>query len=591
MELTWQGWITLGVLGLMLVALARELAGPDLILMAGLLVLATLGVLSPEEAFSGFANPVLATVGALFILSAALRETGAMAVAASRLFGRARALRPAFARLSPVLAFFSAFLNNTTIVAVITPVALEWAHRHRLSPSRLLIPVSYSAILGGITTLIGTSTTLTIAALMLGSGMDPLAFFELSPVGVPIALAGLAYVWIFAPRWLPDRKNPTERLGEERREYTATMVVEPNCPLVDSTVEEGGLRHLPGLFLVEIDRNGRVITPVAPDQTIRAGDRLVFAGVVATIVDLQRIRGLVPVSDVDQTVAAAAGRRLIEAVISHSSPLVNHSIRDANFRTVYDAAVVAVHRSGERVGGKIGGIVLRPGDTLLLQTSPGFFRAHRNSPDFYLVSEIGTGDPPRYDRLWVALAVLSALVGTVASGLLPISIAAFLAAGLLVATRCISASAARRSVQWSILVVIGAGLGIALAMKKTGAAQAVAHLLVGAAGPLGPIATLLVVYLVTLTLAEFLNHNAAAAIMFPIAVAASNELGLDPRGFVITVAVAASCAFAVPTGYQTHLIVYGPGGYRFTDFARLGLPLDLICAAVALGLIPRLWPL
>ncbi len=597
----WQGWLTLAVVLLTLGAMLREVAGPDVIMMGGLVALAvvpvpapggglTFGVLTPGETFSGFANQALAAVGALFIVSAALRETGALELTIVRVFGRARHERGGLARICPPVAALSAFLNNAPIVAMMTPVVIDWARRRGLSPSRLLIPLSYSSILGSVTTVIGTSTTLTVAALVIETQMPEIGFFELAPVGLPIALAGLLYLQYVAPRLLPDRKDPTEQLGEHRREYTASMIVREDCPLVDQSIEEAGLRQLPGLFLVEIDRRGRVLTPVSPDEQICAGDRLVFAGVVSTIVELQRIRGLVPATDEEEPAPNHPGHRLIEAVVSLSSPLVNQSIRDANFRTVYDAAVIAVHRNGERVAGKIGEIVLRAGDTLLVQGAPGFVRTHRNSPDFYLTSEIAETTAPRYDRAWLAIGVLVAMVLTASLGLFPISIAAFLAAGVLIGTRCISGRAARASVVWSILVVIGAGLGMAAALVKTGAADAVASVIVAAAGNLGPLAALAVVYAAGLVLAEVLHHNAAVAIMFPIAVATANQVGADPRPFIMAVAVAGCCAFATPVTYQTHLIVYGPGGYRFTDFAKVGLPLDLVCATIAIAVIPFVWP-
>jgi di/tricarboxylate transporter len=488
------------------------------------------------------------------------------------------------------IAAVSAFLNNTTIVAMMTPVVIDWAHRNRMSPGRFLIPLSYATILGGVTTIIGTSTNLTVAGMMIQSGMAPMGFFELAPIGIPVCVAGLAYLLFAAPRLLPARKEPTENLGEARREFTVAMIVEVRSPLANRSVEDAGLRHLPGLFLVEIDRGGRVLTPVASDEVILESDRLVFAGVVDTIVDLSRIRGLVPATADESPAPADPGRRLIEAVISHSSPLVGRSIRDASFRTVYDAAVIAVHRNGERVAGKIGDIVLRPGDTLLLQTAAGFLRVHRNSPDFYLVSELPGTENPRYDRAWVALGVLGALVAIVTLGWLPISVAAFLAAGALVATRCITAAQARRSIEWSILIVIAAALGVGTAMEKTGVAAATATQLTAIVGDVGPLGALALIYFVTVLLTEAISNNAAAALMFPIGVATAAGLGVDPRGFVMAVTVAASCGFATPIGYQTHLIVYGPGGYRFSDFVRIGLPLDLLCGVVALAVIPYFFP-
>ncbi|MGH0029076.1 MAG: SLC13 family permease [Myxococcota bacterium] len=587
----WEGWFTLAVVVLTLVAMVREVAGPDLVMMAGLFTLAAAGILAPKEVFSGFANPALAAVGVLFVVSAGLRETGALDETVGRLFGRSKSEAGGLARICPPVAVMSAFLNNAPIVAMMTPMVIDWARRRGVSPSKLLIPLSYASILGSTTTVIGTSTILTVAGLVIDAGFPEIGFFELAWVGLPIAVVGLAYLQFAAPLLLPDRQAPTERLGAQRREYTASMRVETDCPLVGQSVEDAGLRQLPGLFLVEIDRGDTMVTPVGPDEVIRAGDELVFAGVVSTIVELQRIRGLVPVSDGETSVGKDPERGLVEAVVSASSPLIDQSIRDANFRTVYDAAVIAVHRNAERVPGKIGEIVLEAGDTLLLQGAPGFLRAHRNSPDFYLVSEIEGTESPRHDKAWIALLILLVMVTTAAIGLYPISIAAFLAAGLLILTRCINGRIARRSVDWSILVVIGAGFGIAGAMTQTGAAAFVAGSISATAGELGPMVALAVVYVVTLLLAELLHHAAAVAIVFPIAVATAAQVGADPRPFIVTVAIAGCCAFASPVTYQTHLIVYGPGGYRFTDFVRVGLPLDLLSAAVALLLIPAVWPL
>ncbi len=587
----WQGALTLAVVVVALVAMVREWASPELVMMGALFTLAATGVLTPEETFRGFSNRALMAVGALFIVSAALRDTGALEATLGRFFGPARSERSGLVRICPPVAVLSAFLNNAPIVAMMTPQIMDWARRRGFSPSRFLAPLSYASILGSITTVIGTSTVMTVAGLVDDEGMRPIGFFELWKVGVPIAGFGLLYLVYVAPLRLPDRKEPTEDLGERRREYTGAMMVDASCPLVGQSVEEAGLRHLPGLFLVEIDRDGRSLTPVSPDEQIAAGDRLVFAGVVSTLVDLQRIPGLLPTQEDEEPLASLPEHRLIEAVVSISSPLVGRSIRDANFRTVYDAAVIAVHRNGERVPGKIGEIVLEAGDTLLMQGAPGFLRAHRHSPDFYLVSEIAGTETPRYDRAWVALAILAGMVLCASTGVYEISIAAFLAVGLLIVTRCIGGRRAIRSVEWSILIVMGAGFGVAAAMDKTGAAAVVAQGITGVAGPLGPIAVLAAVYLLTLVLAEMLHHNAAVAIMFPIAVAAAAGAGADARPFVMAVAVGGCCAFASPVAYQTHLIVYGPGGYRFTDFVRVGLPLDFACAVIALWMIPMAWPL
>jgi di/tricarboxylate transporter len=588
--LDWQGWLTLGVMALILGAMVRGIAAPDLIMMAGLFLLGMTGVLTPQETFSGFANPAMATVAALFILSAAMRETGALEITLGRLFGSSKHEHAGMIRTLPVLAGLSAFLNNAPIVAMMTPLMIDWGRRNGISPSRLLIPLSYSTILGSIITVIGTSVTLTVAGLVIQSGMQPLGLFELAPVGIPICIAGLLYLILIAPNMLPTRIDPAADVGEHRREYTVAMIVEEGCALIGQNIEQAGLRNLPGLFLFEIQREEQVITPVGPDRVIAQGDRLVFAGVVSTIVDLQRIRGLVPAGDEDEPARGSPRHRLFEAVLSRSSPLVGRTIKDASFRTTYGGAVIAVHRNGERVPGKLGTIVLRAGDTLVFQAAQRFAESYGNSSDFYLVSEVPESHAPRHDRAWFAVLAFVTVVVLAAVNVLPISIGSWVAAGTLIATRCLSAQLARQSVHLNVLVVIAAGLGIAHAIEKTGAAAAIAHVIVSWSQALGPVAVLAAIYLVKMLLSELLHLAASAEMLFPVGVAAAGQAGADPRAFIIAVALGAACAFASPVTYQTHLLVYGPGGYRFTDFVRVGLPLNLICAVISITLIPWIWP-
>jgi di/tricarboxylate transporter len=589
----WQIAFTLGMVGLALAAMIRELAAPDLVLMAALICFGATGILSPSQTFAGFANPVVAAVAALFIISAALRETGALDMTLGRVLGRSDSVRLSMLKMTLPVAGLSAFLNNAPIVAMMTPTVTDWARRSRVAASQFLIPLSYASILGSVTTIIGTSTILTVTGMVLDAGLEPWGFFEPAPVGILVASAGLLYLIFVAPGRLPVRLEAAEELDDRSREYTSAMRVTADSPLDGMTVEEANLRNLPGLFLVEIDRGTRLITPVSPDQSLQKGDILVFAGVLSTIIDLQRIRGLEPAApeDLIQSLPGGRNRPMVEAVVSASSPLIGQSVKQSNFRAVYDAVVIAVHRNAERVAGKIGDIVLRPGDTLLMQCAPEFMRLHRNSRDFYLASELPGAHTPAFDRARIALGILVVMVLVVALGNIHISIAAFVTVAALIGTRCISATKARQSVDWSVLITIGAGLGIANAMTQSGAASFVAHGLVTAVGSLGPQASLIVIYLLCLLMAETLHHNAAVAIMFPIALAASAQLGVDSRPFVMTVAIASACAFASPVSYQTHLIVYGAGGYRFRDFLRVGIPLDLICAAVALTAIPRFWPL
>jgi di/tricarboxylate transporter len=584
-------WVTLAITAVLLAGLARDLA-PDVLFLAAAVMLAAVGVITPNQAFAGFSNEGMLTVAALFIVAAGLRETGVMDYVGDHLLGRVATERGALLRLTAILIPHGIFLNNTPVVALLLPVVIDWCRKRRVSPSRLLIPLSFLTILGGTCTLIGTSTNLVVQGLLLKTERTPLSFFELGYAGLPVAIVGAAYM-LTVGRWLlPDRKELIEQLGETRREYLVEMLVQPNSRLVGQSVTAAGLRQLPGLFLIEIDRDGQVIGPVSPDETVEANDRLVFTGVVSTIVDLEKIPGLIPAADATYEVSPKTvhGRLLCEAVISPTSPLVGRDIRNADFRALYNAAVVAVHRNGARVSNKIGDIVLRPGDTLLLQTGPHFARAYRNSPDFYLVSDVEDSRPLRRDRAWAASVIFIALIVAMCSGKVDVMIACFMAAGAMMVSRCLTAGDARRAMQWPVLVAIAASFALGTALERSGVAAALAGLLANSTKTLGPTAALAAIYFGTMVLNELISNNAAAVLVFPIAVQTANLLHVNDRPFVIALALAASNAFASPIGYQTHMMVYGPGGYRFLDFVRVGVPLNLIVWVVAVLVIPMCWP-
>jgi di/tricarboxylate transporter len=587
---TLDAWITIAVIGAMIVGLVQERLTPDVLVLGALALLLVLGVLDPDEALPGFASPTVITVAALFVLAAAMRKTGALEMLSARVFGDVRGLRAALLRLTAITSLASAFLNNTPIVAMLLPGVLSWARRMRLSPSKLLIPLSYAAIAGGVCTLIGTSTNLVVHGLLQERGLPGFGMFELTFVGLPCVIVVIAALTLFAPRLLPDRLGTHAMPGGPPREYLVEMDLRGPSPLIGASIEEAGLRHLPGLFLVRIERSTGVLSPVGPQERLYEGDRLTFAGAVETIVDLQRFRGLVPVAT--ERPPEADDRWLLhEAVVSPGSPLVGENIRDANFRGRYNAAIVAVHRHGERVLSKIGDIVLRPGDTLLIEAAPGFARSFRDSSDFHLVSEVEESAPPRHHRSSVALLALCGVVGMAALGWAPVVTLALGGSLFVVAAGCLSPGDARRSIDASVLIVIGASFGLARALDKSGAAGAIATWVVAVSASLGPVGVLVAVYALTMVLTETISNNAAAALVFPVAMLAATEVGADPRPFAVAVAVAASLSLATPLGYQTNLMVYGPGGYRFTDFLRIGVPLQLLLAPISLALITFFWPL
>ncbi len=588
-SLGWQAWITLGTILGVLGLLAFTRYNPDMILLAALTFLLLTGVMTPKEAFMGFSNEGVITVGVLYVIAAGLRETGAVGMLVQRLLGHPRSVIEAQARVMLPVTFASAWMNNTPLVAMLLPVVREWAKKYQFPASQLLIPLSYAAILGGICTLIGTSTNLIVNGLMVSAGLKPLGFFDITWVGLPCALAGIFYLLLFG-RWLLPNRQPVTAQFENPREYTAEMLVEPNGPLVGRTIEEAGLRHLPGLYLMEIQRDEQILVAVSPQERLQPNDRLVFVGVVESVVDLQKIRGLRPATNqVFKLDSPRPQRCLIEAVVSNSCPLVGQTIRDGRFRTVYNAVVIAVARSGERIRKKVGDIVLQPGDTLLLEAHPSFVEQHRNSRDFFLVSPVPGSSLPRYEKAGVAVAILSGMVLMTTVIGMDVLKAAMLAAGLMILTRCLSGSAARQSVDWRVLLAIAASLGIGRALEKSGLAKVVAETLLQWGGS-NPYLALAILYGVTMLITELVTNNAAAVLMFPIALSAAQSLGVNFTPFAIAVMIAASAGFASPIGYQTHLMVYGLGSYLFSDFLRVGIPLDLLLWGVTVLVTPFVWP-
>ncbi len=603
--------IAIAVVLLVLVLLATSRFPADIVLLGALTVLLVSGVLSEAEALAGFANEGMVTIAVLFVVGAGVVETGVVTWIAERLFGRPKSVFGAIRRVILPTASLSAVMNNTPLVAMLIPAVNDWAKHHRIAASKLMIPLSYAAILGGTCTLIGTSTNLVVNGMLLqawhaGGGRyagisipNGLGFFDITWVGLPAAVIGLGFLVLTAAWLLPERVSPI-RAVTDPREYTVEMLVEPGSPLVGKSIEQAGLRHLPGVYLAEIDRDGVVLPAVGPEEVLRANDRLVFVGVVDSVVELQKIRGLVPATDqVFKLDSPRSQRCLIEAVASDSCPVVGRTIRDGRFRSIYNAVVIAVARHGERIRGKIGDIVLRAGDTLLLEAHPSFVARHRNSRHFFLVSRLENSTPPRHERALVALAILIGMVVLAAVGenlgplpgigQITMLKAALVAAGLMLATRCCGVVEARRAIDWPVLLAIGASFGIGQALVKTGAAEILTHGIAHAVGG-NPWLSLAAIYGVTLLVTEVVTNNAAAALMFPFALATAAQLHANPMPFVIAVMMAASAGFATPIGYQTNLMVYGPGGYRFSDYLKIGVPMDLLIMAVTVVLAPLVWP-
>jgi di/tricarboxylate transporter len=600
---TWESWLTLAVAGMLLVSLALRVAATDLLAVTclGILVFAqniTGSPLlpNPAEAVAGFGNEGLITIALLFAVVAGLEFTGGTELVTSRLLNRAKSLRTAQVRLLLPVAGISGFLNNTPVVAALLPVVDDLGKRISQSTSRLFLPMSYAAILGGMCTIMGTSTNL-IVQKMYDTQFDvQLSFFSPAWVGLPAAIIGLIYIILATPKLLVPRK-PAVSASDDPQQYTVEMQVDPDGPLVGVTIEKAGLRNLPGLYIAEIQREDDTITAAKPNERLHAGDALILVGALDSVVDLRKIRGLSTPDDQARKLQIPAWRRtLVEAVVSSRCSLLGKTIREGRFRSHYNAAVVAVARGGKRLAGKIGDVRLESGDVLLLEASPSFQHRQRELRDFYLVSAVEKGTVRRHERAWVSLAILIVMVLSAALNILTILTAALLAAIAMIGLRCCTTVEARRSVDWSILIVIGAAIGIGTAMDRSGSAKAIANGLLSLANE-NRMLTLAAIYLATMLCTELITNTAAAILMFKIAIQAAaalpdanGNIGVSETPFVIAVMIAASASFLTPFGYQTNLMVYGVGGYRVSDYVKFGLPLSLIVFAVSMLVIPYVWP-
>lgn len=571
-----------------LVLMAATNIGTDLILMAALTVLLTAGVVEPERALAGFANEGLLTIAVLYVVAAGMRDTGAATWWVRRTFGRPRSVAGAQARMMGQVALLSAFMNNTPVVATFLPAVRDWARQHRISPSRLLMPLSFAAILGGGCTLFGSSTNLIVAgALARDHAGVGFGLFEIAWLGIPLALAGVLYTLTLGRWLLRDRVSAADSFANPK-EYTVEMLVPTGSPLAGRSVVEAGLRSLPGLYLVEIERGGHVLSAVGPDEVLVGEDRLVFAGMPESIVDLYKIDGLRATESRFDVGEGRHARQLVEVVVARGSVLVGKSIRESRFRSAFSASVIAVARHGERVKKKVGDIVVQPADTLLLEADRGFVGRQRQSRDFLLVSSVAGATLPKRERQPFAWVAMIAMIALAASGVLSLLNAALLAAGVMLAAGCVSGPDARRSIDISVLVSVAAAFGLGEALTAAGAVDAAVSLL-AASRMESPTLILGAIYGLTSLLTLFITNNAAAILVLPSGLALADSVGLAPEAAAVAVMFGAAMSFATPTGYQTNLMVYGVGGYRFADYLRFGLPLQILLGVLAVALIPAVW--
>ena len=589
--MNWEQWFTAAVTVVTVIVLVRDLFPPSVAMTGAMVATLTAGIITPAEALAGFSNPAPVTIAALYVLAKAADKTGALAPLVGSLLGDHHSQRMTTARLTVPTMFASAFLNNTPIVAMLIPQVENWAEAQDRSPSHYLLPLSYAAVLGGVVTLMGTATNIVVSGLLEAAGLEPLGFFEITKIGLPVAVIGIALIIILAPTVMPSRRSATQANRAEAPEFTVDIIVETGGPLDGRSVEEAGLRNLAGVFLIEIDRDGETIAAVGPDHILHGNDRLRFAGRVDNIVDLQTRTGLTLAEQTHVDLIDTAHTAHFQAVIGVGSFLSGRTLKGIGFRGRYQAAVVAIHRAGQRIAEKLGDIELRAGDTLLVVADPGWNDRWGDRQDFILISPLAVAPRVRTRRALSVAATAVVIVTTAATGLLPMVTAALLGGAALVVFGVVSPREAKNAVDLDVIVTIGSAFGLAAAMESSGLAGSIATGLVNGLGSWGPTGLLAGVVIATVLLTSLLTNTAAVLLIFPIAVATASTFEIDPRGFALAIAVAATTSFLTPIGYQTNMMVYGPGGYRFRDYLRLGVPLTAAVIAVILVGVPIFWPL
>jgi len=600
--MTFSGYIAIGVVLLIIIALVKEVMRPGLILFSALVIFMITDIISADDALSGFSNKGMITVALLFLVSEGVRETGALNKLGRIILPKKRKPIPRLLMqiLIPVSAV-SAFLNNTPVVIIFGPLLKKWADKMSLPSQKFLIPLSYATIFGGTCTLIGTSTNLLVHGMMLDRGMAGISMFELAKVGLFFSFFGFLYINLFSNRLLPGEKIPRFSFPNDTREYYFDLNMPPGSNLIGKEIEK---RKLPGLkeFTVRtVIRDEKHIRISNTPFILEENDQLIVAGRpedVGYLTQSSHVK-LIALENVDPDFLKKSLKH-VEVVIAPRFPGIQQTLGEFDFFGHYNAVVMAVHRNGERITTNLNNLEMKAGDNLMLLTTDDFTRYWGQSRVFYMASEIGELDNPKdRTRRWIGIGLTSLMVvgATVGNRItspgkneFDMFFFAAVTVMLMAMMKIFSPKKYTKPINWDVLITIACAFGISRALQNSGAADFLARSTINISKGFGPLGVLAAIFLITNIFTEIITNNAAAAITFPIAYAAATQLGVDPKPFFITICIAASASFSTPIGYQTNLIVQSIGNYKFSDYWKIGLPLNILALILSLLLIPRFWP-
>ncbi len=553
-------------------ALIKNLAPPALVFLSALTLVLATGIITVEEAFSGFSSPVIFVIGSLFVIAKAIQNSVNTGKIVSRLLGGKFTSFGTIAKLTLPVAAASAITANTPVVASLIQPLENWSKKHRVSVSKLLIPLSYAAILGGTLTLIGTSTNLVVSGLLAEAGFDPFSMFEITKISLPVVITGLVTILIVLPRTLPSGKTvKKDTIKDSIIEYTASSEID------GKTVGNAGLRNLPKLYLASIVRkNGDLVAMVSPETVIRKGDTLQFVGDINSITSLQGFKGVSPKAQKHEKELVLKSAAVYEVVLGHDSKVIHRTLKETGFRSYYQAAVYAIHRSGEKLVGKLGEIKLKVGDTLLLVSDEYFEDRWSGKSDFLLINKReNTQRIHKQNFTKFAIIGMVILLLAIFTGLS--YIAAILSIAILsVITGVVTVGEARKSLDFDLLIMIAASIGFSTAIVSSGLSEFIADGLASLFGGYGAQGLLLSIIVSAVILNGLVTNTAAASLLFPVALASATAVGADVRIFAIVLAIACSLSFLSPFGYQTNTMVFGPGGYKFTDYIKSGFAVVVV---------------